>query len=166
MKVRSVLIAAWMVRAVGSMSGLAAQTPADLAAMGRIIAGSLDSLNGFPTNALDWFGNGATASAWSRDQQLEMTSAFADELGIPLLAGSDVTTRCTWRTPPGDTPLGLLAQFSHLEIEGDSAEVFLVTRCSADYRRGPLLFEQGHGFWLSRTESGWEVVERRLLSIT
>ena len=166
---RRLLGALCIMQFLGPTGDLAGQNRADLAALGRTIARSLDPLNGLPVVVLDRFQRSdAVDSLQSRQQAVVMATAFADELQIPVRSEDSLTTSCTWAPAPGDTETGLSAQFSEFQVSGDSATVILGTYCtsyaSADF---PRRFRQVHSFVLERTGlATWEVAVRRLLAMS
>ena len=143
----------------------------DYSGIGRAVAGHLDSINGLPVLVLNgyWPFGLDSMPPDSRPTAAAIAFGFAEERGIPIVEGNPTSTRCLWSPAPGDTPLGLWAQFSQPQEFGDSIRVYLATGCMSHPRGypGPTGFEQVHSYTLRKTgPSTWEVLGRRLGAIT
>jgi hypothetical protein len=162
-----VILGVWMSLSTYS---LYAQTVESLVQIGRAIGANLDDTNGLPVLVRDRFGRSRAAEMpQDRRDAAALASGLAQVQGIPVVA-QGAPTRCPWYPSAGEAPVGLAAEFQKPEFDGTTVRLYLTTSCLQSPRPGQdrqYGFQQGHLFVLQLGATGeWEVIERRLVSIT
>lgn len=140
------------------------------AALGTVIAASVDPQNGIPTVVVNGYycddpGNRCTAVEFAQYDSsfVDVPTDFAARLNIPVVDAADlVAPSCSWSSAPADS-VGMYAWFMRPPAPvGDSIVVELMSGC----RDGGEAFYQSHDFVVKRAKAGWQLVRRSRTSVS